>query len=175
MRCPYCEKEIHLPQDKETRWVRFLEALERNNHNRTHTARELGVSVRSVRLWCKSLGLGYYREPSEQQSIVKERKWTKDEVATMIALGKKKFTYAVIAKELGRTTASVRRQAHLLYRLQKQREAMHKVHLTASMIRRQRILGMHRDGISAKVIAKELGLTLDIVKMHLKDWKEKRR
>lgn len=31
----------------------FINSLEKNQYNKTHVSKELGISIRTVRLWCK--------------------------------------------------------------------------------------------------------------------------
>jgi DNA-binding NarL/FixJ family response regulator len=153
--------------------MRFLECLERNNHNRTRTAKELGVSVRSVRNWLKAMGLGVAPHKPICDDVPRDKPWTKDEVETLIALGKRGHTYKEIAHALQRTVLSCKGKARELYRKQKQKQALARVHLTAENIRRQRIFGLRSMGVTVRMIAKDLGLDIEVVKKHLSDWRQK--
>ena len=35
----------------------FINSLEKNQYNKTHVSRELGISIRTVRLWCIKYGI----------------------------------------------------------------------------------------------------------------------
>jgi biotin operon repressor len=66
IKCKKCGTVIGLPKLHSFMFEVFLLSLEKNDWNRTQTARDLGVSVRTVRHWVRLLRfLGYEVEDSK--------------------------------------------------------------------------------------------------------------
>jgi hypothetical protein len=105
MKCPACGHNIALPQARATKVEHFLEVLERNKHNRTHTAKEMGVCIRTIHLWLRALSLDKRRVPNDRG--YSGQCWTPEEEKLMIDLCRQGKNYREIGDILGRTPEAV--------------------------------------------------------------------
>jgi DNA-binding NarL/FixJ family response regulator len=99
-----------LPENAREKVAQFLACLERNGNNRTNTARELGISVRTVRYWLKNLQDQAPPPPTAKEvaaTRIDRRPWTECEIEQMLDLNRQGWTPDEIAVELQRTKSSV--------------------------------------------------------------------
>ena len=116
-RCPHCGKSILLPQVKLDRIEIFLRAFVECGHNQRITAERLGVSVRSVRLWCRELRLIGVTPP--KRVTLASTLWTPAEEAQMIDLCRQGKSYEDIGGILGRTREAVRSKRNKVGKLRR--------------------------------------------------------
>ena len=116
-RCPHCGETIQIPQTKLDRIETFLRTFAECSHNQRVTAERLGVSVRSVRLWCSELRLIGVSAPT--RATIASTLWTPAEEAQMIDLCRQGKSYEDIGGILGRTREAVRSKRNKVGKLRR--------------------------------------------------------
>jgi transposase len=98
-----------LPQNAREKIASFLACLEKNHNNRTLTAKELGVSVRTIRYWLSRIDEAPPPPNATERAAnrIDRRPWTTEDTQTALDLSRQGWTPEEIAVQLKRTRSAV--------------------------------------------------------------------
>ena len=100
MKCPHCGLYISLPSPFHQNIEQIVFLLERYGGNRTRTSEEIGVPIRTLRLWCAKLRERGIEVPAYDRTSNRcnSFRWTEEKDALLLSLRAEGLTMTEISR-----------------------------------------------------------------------------